>query len=232
MRGAGVSATRGPLGFPALRPQGLAGYKVAPMNPLPASRAHWLARHVLPHEASLRAWLRRSRELPMEVDDLIQEAYAVLAGLDSVEHITNPRAYFFQTARSIALQQLRRDRIVSIEAIADIEDIAEASYAASTEDQVAGREELRRLADAIAALPPQCGEVFRLRKIEGLSQRDVARHMGLAESTVEKHMGKAIRILMDVFGRGGKSAVRASRPAVELDDNGHGHGQGAQQPDR
>lgn len=172
-------------------------------------RAAWLAAHVLPHEPALRAWLGRRREWAGEIDDLIQEAYAVLATLESVAHIHNPKAYFFQTAYSLALQQLRRDRVVSIEAVADIEQLPAAALACSTEEVAAGREELRLVAEAIGALPAQCGEVFRLRKIDGLSQRDVAARLGLAESTVEKHMSRAIRTLMDWFGRGGAAGVAA-----------------------
>jgi RNA polymerase sigma-70 factor (ECF subfamily) len=61
-------------------------------------RWRWLADQILPHEAALRSWLRRKKDLPIEADDLVQEAYATLAELDSVEHIHNPKAYLFQTA--------------------------------------------------------------------------------------------------------------------------------------
>ena len=165
-------------------------------------RWRWLADHILPHEPALRAWLRRKKDLPIEADDLVQEAYAVLAELESVDHIHNPKAYLFQTAYSIALQLLRRDR--------DVEDLQICAEAPGPEQQVASRQELRRVAEAIESLPAQCGEVFRLRKVEGLSQREVATRMSLAESTIEKHMGRATRLLMDHFGRGGKSEVQAS----------------------
>lgn len=164
-------------------------------------RAVWLASHVLPHEPALRAWLRHKGTLPFDIEDLVQEAYAVLAELPSVDHIRNPKAYLFQTAHSLALQQLRRARLVSIRAVADVDRLEAALEVPSTEHVASDQEELQRLADAIAALPRQCGEVFRLRKIEGLSQREVAGRLRLAESTVEKHVAKAVRILMDVFAR-------------------------------
>jgi RNA polymerase sigma-70 factor (ECF subfamily) len=41
----------------------------------------------------------------LEPDDIVQETYAVLAGLPSVAHIQSPRAYAFQTAQSIILRQ-------------------------------------------------------------------------------------------------------------------------------
>ncbi|TDP72257.1 RNA polymerase sigma factor [Roseateles toxinivorans] len=188
------------------------------MNPDSKSRWRWLAANILPHEPALRAWLRRKQDLPIEADDLVQEAYATLASLNTVDHIHNPKAYLFQTAHSIALQQLRRDRVVSIVAIADVDELHLSIDTPGPEQQAASRQELRRVVEAIDSLPPQCGEVFRLRKVEGLSQREVAGHMGLAESTVEKHMGRAIRTLMDLFGRGGKPASRASRTDTDSND--------------
>ncbi len=173
-------------------------------------RAVWLARHVLPHEPALRAWLRQKRSLPIDVDDLVQESYAILAGLDSVEHVQNPRAYVFQVAHSLILRELRRARVVSIRAVDDLEGLGISLDAPSPEQQVADREELQHLADAIARLPEKCGEAFRLRKVEGYSQREIAARMGVAESTVEKHIAKAVRLLMETFGRGGKSSARAS----------------------
>jgi RNA polymerase sigma-70 factor (ECF subfamily) len=146
-----------------------------------------------------------------------------------VDHIHNPKAYLFQTAYSIALQLLRRDRVVSILAIADVEDLQICAEAPGPEQQVASRQELRRVAEAIESLPAQCGEVFRLRKVEGLSQREVATRMSLAESTIEKHMGRATRLLMDHFGRGGKSAVQASTGLEDLEmQTDHGQRTGDQ----
>jgi RNA polymerase sigma-70 factor (ECF subfamily) len=63
---------------------------------------------------------------------------------------------------------------------------------------------------ALSRLPPKCREVFELRKFEGLSQRQVAERMGIAQSTVEKHLIKALRWMMSELqdsGAGEKSAA-------------------------
>src|SRR3546814_18215002 len=57
----------------------------------------------------------------LEVDDVVQEAYAVLVELPDVAHIREPRAYLFTTARSVVLQHVRRSRIVALEAVAEID---------------------------------------------------------------------------------------------------------------
>lgn len=167
-------------------------------------RAAWLANHVLPHEPELRAWLGRRKVLQLDVDDIVQEAYAVLASLDSVAHIRDSRAYLFSTAHSVILQDFRRRRIVSIEIVAEIDRLGVHIDEVSPERRAADHQELRQIAELIAGLPAKCREAFTLRKVEGLPQREVARRMAISENTVEKHVGKSIRILMDALrcGRG------------------------------
>ena len=49
---------------------------------------------------------------------------------------------------------------------------------------------------AIEDLPPGCREVFRLRKFEDLSQRDIAMRLKISENTVEKQLARALRLLL------------------------------------
>jgi len=54
-------------------------------------------------------------------------------------------------------------------------------------------EELGRLTRAIQALPERCRQVLTLRKIYGLSQREIATRLGLPESTVEAEVADGVR---------------------------------------
>jgi RNA polymerase sigma factor (sigma-70 family) len=177
---------------------------------LSTERARWLAHHVLPHEPALRAWLRRRPVVGLEVDDIVQETYAVLAAVPSTDHIDSPRAYAFQAAQSIILRHFRRARVVRIEAFGDIEAFNPVLDAPSAEQEVTSRQELLRVLSLMEALPEKCREAFMLRKLAGFSQRQVAQRMGISESTVEKHIGRALRTLMDVVAGGGNSAFEAS----------------------
>ena len=180
------------------------------MRGISRERALWLSRHILPHEPSLRSWLIAKRIAGSEIDDIIQETYAKLAGIETVENIRNPKSYFFQTAYSILITQLRRSRIVSITALGDIDQLPVPSNEPLPDRQLEDRDQLREIAAAMANLPPNCRAVFLLRRVHGLSQREVAKKLGLSENTVEHHMTKSIRLLMDVFGRGGKHSRQSS----------------------
>jgi RNA polymerase sigma factor (sigma-70 family) len=173
-------------------------------------RALWLSQHVLPHEAALRAWLSARRVINLDVDDIVQETYAKLAALDSVENIRNARGYFFRTAYSIVLTHVRRARIVPMQAIAEIEFLNLPSDEPLADRKLQDREQLQSLAEAIASMPKSCRHVFVLRRVHGLSQKEVARQLRISENTVEHHMTKAVALLVDLFGRGGKARSRSS----------------------
>lgn len=183
----------------------------AGVNGSDRERARWLLRSILPHEPALRGWLSR-RTLPgLDADDIIQESYTILAELESVDTIHHPRAYLFQVARSVITRHVRRTRIVPIHAVDDLEQFDFADNAASPEQHAIDRDELRRLAHAIAAMPPKTREAFILRRVEGLPQREIAAQMRISENTVETHISRGIRFLIDWFGRGGKAVSQTSR---------------------
>jgi RNA polymerase sigma-70 factor (ECF subfamily) len=191
------------------------------MAGLAEGRAVWLARNVLPHEAMLRAWLSRRQLFDLDVDDIVQETYAKLAALPSVDAIREPRSYLFQVANSVILGHLRHSRIVSISASADLDQFGIAAPEPLAEEHLVYRDELRVLAGLLKGLPAPCRSAFALRRIGGLSQRETAERLGISEKTVEKYMARSVRLLMDSFGRGGKSPLQASRKTKEKDHSVH-----------
>jgi RNA polymerase sigma factor (sigma-70 family) len=173
-------------------------------------RALWLGRHVLPHEPALRAWLSHRRLGGLDIDDIIQETYTRLVAADSVAHVHDPKNYTFQVAGSVVIDHLRRMKVVSISSVPDLDYLEVVSDDPSPERQVIDRDELHRLAQMIARLPGKVRDVFTLRRVYGLSQREVADKLGLAESTVEKHMSRGFLIMLEQFSRGGNETSHPS----------------------
>ncbi len=157
---------------------------------------HWVATQIMPHEGAVRAWLIRARVPRDEVDDLIQEAYCKLLALDSIDHIPRPDGYFFQTVRNLMTDKMRRARIVRIEALTEIEASSVYSDEPSPERITAARRELAAVQEAIQGLPDRCRRVIELRKVHGVSQREIARRLGVNESTVENEGVKGMRLIM------------------------------------
>lgn len=180
------------------------------MSSVSDERALWLGRHVLPHEPQLRAWLRHRSLGGLEVDDVIQETYARLVAVESVAHIHDAKSYTFQIAGSVVIDHLRRRKVVPISSVPDLDYLEVVSDTPSPERQVIDRDELTRLAQMIATLPGKVRDVFTLRRVLGLSQREVAERLSLSESTVEKHMARGFLIMLEQFGHGGKAPPHPS----------------------
>lgn len=134
-------------------------------------------------------------------EDLAQELYLRLAGRDRGEPVTNPTALLYRMAHNLMLDRARGEaRSAAREAawrqtarteIAGVE-VADEPPA---DEAAASAQRLRLLIAAVADLPPQAGRAFRLHKLEGLSQAETARAMGLSVKGVEKHVSAALKAL-------------------------------------
>jgi RNA polymerase sigma-70 factor (ECF subfamily) len=180
------------------------------MNLPSHDRARWLAQHIVPHERAIRSWLAR-RTHDLDIDDIVQEMYARLASLDDAESIRNPRQYAAQTAISIALNLARRARVVPMISIGDFEELGLASSEPSPERTVNSQDELRELENTLQELPSLCRTAFLLRRVDGLSQREVADKLGISVKTVEKYMARSVRFLIETYGRGGVGGAQVSK---------------------
>lgn len=173
-------------------------------------RGRWLARNVLPHEALIRARLRDLCLYDLDIEDVIQEMYAKLLMQASLESIRFPRQYALLTARAIVVDHIRHSRVVSITSSGSLETLDVPEPQATGEERVEFREEVQAVIAALDQLPKLCRETLILRRVEGLPQKEVAKRLGISEKTVEKHMANGVKMLIKMFGRGGKARANTS----------------------
>ncbi|MDR3527449.1 MAG: sigma-70 family RNA polymerase sigma factor [Rhizomicrobium sp.] len=179
-------------------------------------RGRWLARNVLPHEALIRAKLRTVSVYGLDIEDIVQEMYARILSAPSLDAIRYPRQYAIQTARAIIIDHVRHSRVISITSSGSLETLDAVMPEANTEERLEFQGEILAVADALAQLPEMCRETLILRRMEGLSQKEVAQRLKISEKTVEKHMANGVRLLIKIFGRGGKSRVRTSNTKEDV----------------
>ena len=163
----------------------------------------WLTKHLLPFEGELRGRLRRVCISSADVDDVVQEVYFRIMQMSSVAHVTEPRAFLVQMARNLVTDRLRRDAVVSIEAMANLEDLQAADATPGPEQVAMARAELKWVLGLIAELPGRCKEVFRARRIFGLSQKEAASSLGVTEKAVEYELMKGMELISDRIARFG-----------------------------
>jgi len=183
----------------------------------------WFVHEILVHEGSLTAYLRRCWSRQDELHDLRQEIYVRVYEAAGKAFPTAPKSFLFATARHLMTDRLRRARVVSIEAVGDLEALHVLVDEVSPERVCGGRQVLKRLAESFDQLPDRCRDVVWLRRVEELSQKEVAARMGISEKTVEKHLAKGMRLLAGSFH--GAEPVRAARSAAAPPVGQHVDGQ-------
>lgn len=174
-----------------------------------------IATEILPHEADVRRWLKRARFSGVEADDLVQEAYCRIFAAARAAPLSDGRAYFFTVARNLAYETLRRSRVVAMERVSAIEAEECMADDLSPERVVMARQALGTVQTAIESLPKRCREIFVLRRLNGLSQREIALRLGVSENIVEKEVAKGLRHVIEAVGD-----ERATAQAPESCKNG------------
>ncbi len=159
----------------------------------------WFAREVLPLEPALIQFLHRNWRNASDIADLKQEIYVHLYEAALREIPVHTRQFAFTAARNLLINRARRMQIVSIEAVADFDFLEIAEDVPGPDRTVIARDELRQLQLAVERLPERQRDIFRMAQIDGLSGREIARRIGLAENTVSQHLAKATRVLADIL---------------------------------
>ena len=176
----------------------------------------WIATHILPLEQEVRGWLRRHVHSLRggDADDLVQEAYARLWA-SNLFQIDNARGYFYTVIRNLLAEHARRARIVPMERLGEIDALRIPSEEPGPERRVSARQELERLARIVAGLPERARRAFELQKLEGLSLREIAQEMEIAERTVEKHLATALLRVLNAL----KEDVAEGSEAPRVDEH-------------
>lgn len=136
-----------------------------------------------------------------EAEDLVQDLYIRISGMESIGPVDNPSALLHRIGSNLMLDRLRsqkrsgaRDsdwRSVNTTVVAGHEVADEPA----ADEVVASRQRLKALVEAVEDLPEKTRQAFQLHKLEGHSHMETARRMGISVSTVEKHISSALKTL-------------------------------------
>ena len=155
----------------------------------------WFLHEIHPHEGQLKAYLRKAYPAVPDPADIVQESFLRVWKARAAAPVRSAKSFLFQIARRLAIDVIRRRRVAGDLAVCEIDVRSVLDDGPDAADAACRNEELWLLAQAIAALPARCREVMILRKIEGLSQKEIAERLGITEGTVQVHIGRGLRHL-------------------------------------
>jgi len=140
----------------------------------------------------LKRFLARFLSRQQDIEDVAQEAYLRAYITEQRESIEQPKAFLFRVARNLALTRLSRKSRQITDYIEEAGDNIVAETAAACDEEVEAQQMFGIYCEAVASLPEKCRQVFLLRKVHGLSHKDIGERMGLSISSVEKYLREGI----------------------------------------
>jgi len=130
----------------------------------------------------------RSAEL---VDDVMQDAYLRLIGVAA--EVRSPIAYCRQIVRNLALDYCRHRAVEQACIAPDVSiDWLEAPDTESHHTWLEMSEVLIAIQKELDSMPPKTRQVFELHRLEGYTQRDVAKQLGCSLSYVNLMFSQAM----------------------------------------
>ena len=180
--------------------------------------SRWFAEEVQPHEPDLRAYLRRRFPRLTDVDDMVQESFVRLLRARETGGVQCVRAYLFTIARNVAHALLRRPRIFDEQPLTDSRVLRIVETGPDVPEQVSTNQEVALLLDAIDALPARCREIFILRKLRGVPQKEIASLLKLSEQTVQVQVARGAKKCAQFLRARGVTGRHAMPDANAADD--------------
>lgn len=144
------------------------------------------------HAAELAGFLRARKGAP-DAEDLVQDSFIRLLQASVTEAPDNSRAWLYRTGANLAADAYDH-RQVRERIHVDWPEFAEETpdLPADPARRVEASQQLRHVWIALQRLPEPCRQAFLLNRLEGLSQRAIARQLGISEKTVERHILRAL----------------------------------------
>jgi len=149
-------------------------------------------------EGLLRSFLYQFTRNLADVDELLNETYTrlLIAGRDPNRPVPpSIKAFALTIARNLALDRIRRRKVVPIELVADLEELNLLDESAQVDEIVNAEQELKLLGAIVEKMPPRQRQAFTLRKVYGYSAQEIADRLRISTDTVNTHLANASRQL-------------------------------------
>lgn len=156
----------------------------------------------------LRRFLLSRRVGEADADDLLQDLFLKVE-TTVTGPVRAPKAYLYQMLnnmahtrrRTEARQQARDADWLDAPAKSPGVEMEMADLSPDPEITLLSRDHLARVEACLAALPDRTAHVFRQYRIEGVSQKIIARELGISLSAVEKHLQRAYNAVLEIRSR-------------------------------
>ena len=127
-----------------------------------------------------------------DVDDICQETFLRTYKSSLQNEIKQPKSFMFRVAKNLIVSDYRKASTQLNDYVEDINIVTTKFDVDNLESDVLAKEKLGVMCDAIASLPNKCRQAVVMRKVYGLSTREIAQRMGITTSTVSNYITRGM----------------------------------------
>lgn len=143
------------------------------------------------YQKTIRGFISRIVK-PDDIDDIVQETFVRSYEANLKQEIKYARSYMLKTAKNLAFNHNAKWDNKFNDSIEDFVEPPVELTSAAFEDDYESKERFLSFCKATDQLSGSVRKCFILKKVYGLSQKEIAQYLQLSESTVEKHVAKGL----------------------------------------
>lgn len=128
-----------------------------------------------------------------DIEDIVQETFVKSFEAELKQEIKYERTYMLRTARNLALNHVAKASEKFNDSLEELSGLPPHLTSKNLEKQVESKERFLNFCRATDTLSVEVKRVFLLKKVYGLSQKEIADYLGLSQSTIEKHVAKGLQ---------------------------------------
>lgn len=161
-----------------------------------------IIRRVREFEPQLRASIRRYLQNEADIDEVMQDLYAkILAHVLDVGNIRSLRAFCVTMVHNAAIDRKRRQQLVPIDLVSEVDELAGADELQNPERITQGRADLESLIRFAETLPERMRQAYTLRHVYDMKDADIAAQLNVSRSSVQHLLRRAARLCADALSR-------------------------------
>lgn len=141
----------------------------------------------------LTAYANKYVNDPEEAREIVQDLFVHLFEIrNSLIIATSLKSYLYRSVKNRCLNHIKNIQVQE----KNLENLmAEESPASIQEDKILETELEYRIFRIVSGLPLKCQRIFRMSRVEGKQNREIALILNLSIRTVETQISKALKIL-------------------------------------
>jgi len=144
------------------------------------------------YKSSLKYFISSYVVNSQDVDDVCQETFLRTYKSSLKNEVLKPKSFMFRVAKNLIVSDFRKASTQLNEYVEDI-DLVDVNLDLDTlESNVVAQEKLGVMCEAIASLPNKCRQAVVMRKVYGLSTKDIAKRMNISTITVSNYITKGM----------------------------------------